>query len=167
MGLKCINLILLMALGAAIGISACGVKSAPVPPSEATPARIEDLRADTAPDGIRLTWGRPTEYEGGHSMHDLSGFVILRGHPGTPMQPLIEIPVTDRERFRKQRKFEYVDAETKLGGIYTYEVASETTAGYRSMPSNEVEFTRAKLRPPPNPANFNLPTPGPLPTTLP
>ncbi|MGH7988025.1 MAG: hypothetical protein ACREQX_17310 [Candidatus Binataceae bacterium] len=161
-----VNLRLLMALCVG-GICACGVKSAPVPPAQATPARIDDLRATAAPDGIHLTWGRPTQYAGGHSMHDLSGFVILRGRPGGAMQPLIEIPVTDRERFQKQHTFQYVDAETSLGDTYSYAVVSETTSGYRSLASNLIEFTRVKPRPPPNPANFSLPTPGPLPTTLP
>jgi hypothetical protein len=156
-----------MALLVAISMGACGVKSAPVPPSQATPARIDDLHASAAPDGIRLTWGRPTQYVGGHRMRDLSGFVIMRSQDNQPMQPLIEIPVTDRERFQKQHEFEYVDGETALDQTYRYEIISETSDGYRSTPSNMVRCTRVRPKPPPNPNNFSLPVPSPLPTNLP
>ncbi|MGH7932799.1 MAG: hypothetical protein ACREQN_06465 [Candidatus Binataceae bacterium] len=158
---------LALMLCATAWISACGVKSAPVPPDQATPERIEDLRATASPAGINLAWSRPTQYAGGHSMHDLSGFVILRAEDGAPMRPLIEIPITDRERFQVQNDFTYDDIESVLGHAYRYEIISETTGGYRGTPSNVVEFTRVKPPPPPNPANFKLPTPAPLPTNLP
>jgi hypothetical protein len=146
-------------------LAACGVKSAPVPPEKARPEAITTLTATSAPDGIMLKWNRPLTYAGGNTMRDLGGFVIMRAEGDTAqMQPLVEIPVTDRERFQVQMVFTYDDLETQLGAHYRYAIIAETTDGYRSDPSNAVEITRVKPPPPPNPANFQIPTPNPLPT---
>ena len=146
-------------------IGACGVKSAPVPPEKARPQAITSLTASSSPDGVMLSWERPTLYAGGHTMRDLGGFVIMRAEGDTAqMQPLVEVPVTDRERFQVQMVFTYDDLETQLGAHYRYAIIAETTDGYRSDPSNVVELTRKKPPPPPNPSNFHLPTPIPLPT---
>lgn len=145
-------------------LGGCGVKSAPLAPELVRPQRITDLRATADPDGIKLTWERPTRYTGGHTMRDLGGFVILRSEENGPAQPLVELPVTDRERFSVQHQFGYVDNETILGKRYAYEIISRTTDGYVSQPSNEVAFTRIKPPPPPNPETYALPTPTPLAT---
>jgi hypothetical protein len=155
--------ILIMVVVAVIG--ACGVKSAPVPPEQARPQAITSLTASSSPDGVMLSWERPTLYAGGHTMRDLGSFVIMRAEgPSAQMQPLVEIPVTDRERFQVQDRFMYDDLETQIGLHYRYAIIAETTDGYRSDPSNIVELTRKKPPPPPNPSNFHLPTPIPLPT---
>jgi len=125
----------------------CGVKSAPVPPQLLYPARISDLHASADANGINLTWSRPMHYASGHSMHDLGSFVLLRSQGHQPFQPLIELPVTDQERFVPQRKFSYLDGETEVGNSYRYEVVSRTTDGYTSAPSNKVEFTRIWPKP--------------------
>jgi len=146
-------------------IGACGVKSAPVPPEQARPQAITSLTASSSPDGVMLSWERPTLYAGGHTMRDLGSFVIMRAEgPSAQMQPLVELPVTDRERFQVQDRFMYDDLETQIGLHYRYAIIAETTDGYRSDPSNVVELTRKKPPPPPNPSNFHLPTPIPLPT---
>jgi hypothetical protein len=142
----------------------CGVKSGPVPPQMVHPAAISDLRASADPVGINLTWSRPMHYVSGHSMRDLGGFVLLRGGKNQPFQPLVELPVTDQERFSPQRTYSYVDGETQTGNSYRYEIVSRTTDGYTSAPSNEVEFTRAWPRKNLKPQNFALPAPSPLPT---
>ncbi|HLW70736.1 MAG TPA: hypothetical protein VKS22_08960 [Candidatus Binataceae bacterium] len=141
----------------------CGVKSAPLPPELARPERILDLRALADPHGIKLAWSRPIRLTGGHSMRDLSGFVILRAEGDAPMVALVKIPVTDQQRFSVQHEFDYLDAETVIGDRYRYQVVSETSDGYTSDASNEVGFTRVKPLPPPNPATYALPTPAPLP----
>ncbi|MBF6560819.1 MAG: hypothetical protein IVW56_11045 [Candidatus Binataceae bacterium] len=152
-----------IAIIAALSIGGCGVKSAPVPPQQAQPERILDLRADPAAGGIALSWGRPTRYAGGHTMRDLSAFVVMRAEGDGPMTPLLEIPVTDQERFQIEHEFSYIDGETTMGARYRYAVIAETTDGYRSDPSNEVEVTRTRPSPPPNPDSFKLPLPSPLP----
>ncbi len=155
--------ILILIVVAVIG--ACGVKSAPVPPEQARPQAITSLTASSSPDGVMLSWERPTLYAGGHTMRDLGSFVIMRAEgPSAQMQPLVELPVTDRERFQVQDRFMYDDLETQIGLHYRYAIIAETTDGYRSDPSNVVELTRKKPPPPPNPSNFHLPTPIPLPT---
>ncbi|HZP45308.1 MAG TPA: lipoprotein [Candidatus Binataceae bacterium] len=148
-----------------IALVGCGVKGPPVAPELARPARIEDLRAVPDPEGIKLAWQRPTTYAGGGRMRDLGGFVILRSTGGGPMEPLVELPVTDQERFSVEHEFEYIDNETQLGQRYQYEVLARTLDGYVSAPSNEVALTRTKPPPPPNPETFTLPTPSPLPTS--
>lgn len=99
-------------------------------------------------------------------MRDLGMFVILRGDGDQPFQPLVELPVTDQERFSPQRTFTYLDGETEIGHSYRYEIVSRTMDGYASLPSNIVTSTR--VVPHKNePENFTLPTPTPLPTNVP
>ena len=146
-------------------LAACGVKSAPVPPEQARPETITTLTAASVRDGIMLKWNRPLTYAGGNTMRDLGGFVIMRAEGDTAqMEPLVEVPVTDRERFQVQMVFTYDDLETQIGAHYRYAIIAETTDGYRSDPSNVIEITRVKPPPPPNPANSQIPTPSPLPT---
>ena len=158
---------LLLALSGLTLFPGCGVKSAPVPPQMVKPAAITDLHASADPAGINLTWSRPVHYVSGHSLHDLGGFVVLRGEHNQPFQPLVELPVTDQERFSPQHSFSYVDDETQVDSNYRYAIVSRTVDGYTSSPSNEVEFTRVRPRKNPKPENFTLPTPTPLPTNLP
>jgi hypothetical protein len=164
---KRISAIIFVAALSSISAAGCGVKSAPVPPAMARPAAIIDLRAVSDPDGIKLSWARPTHYAGGGTMRDLGDFIILRGAGDAAPEPLVEIPVTDRERFSVQHAFSYVDGETALGQTYRYEVISRTLDGYDSAPSNNAVATREKPRPGPNPETFQLPTPSPLPTNAP
>jgi hypothetical protein len=141
----------------------CGVKSAPIPPEEARPERILDLTAESVKDGVRLSWGRPRNYAGGKSLRDLGGFTVVRAEGQSGYQTLVEVPVTDQERFQVQRDFTFVDQNTQLGGDYRYVVISRTLDGYESLPSNEITIRRAVPPPPPNPETFTLPTPTPIP----
>lgn len=153
---------LIVAVGMSALILGCGIKGPPIAPELVRPARIEDLRASPDADGIKLAWQRPIKYSGGGRMRDLGGFVIMRAAGGGPMQPLVELPVTDQERFSVQHDFSYIDNETAFGQHYSYEIISRTTDGYVSAPSNEVALTRVKPPPPPNPDQFKLPAPTPL-----
>jgi hypothetical protein len=157
------------ALALAFGACAwgCGIKSAPIAPELARPERVAGLRASADPTGIKLSWERPTHYVSGHSMRDLGSFVILRGDGGGTMQPLVELPVTDQERFAVEREFTYVDGETTVDHRYSYQIVSKTLDGYASDASDEVDFTRVKPSPTPNPENFQLPGPSSVPTTVP
>ncbi len=156
------SLLLTAAASAILLTMGCGVKSAPLAPELVRPAPINDLRAVADNHGIKLTWARPTHYIGGHTMRDLSGFVVLRGSGvnGT-MAPLVVLPVTDQERFAVEREFSFIDIETTLGELYRYQIVSRTTDGYSSTPSNEVAFTRTKPMAPPNPDTFKLPSTAP------
>lgn len=141
----------------------CGSKSRPVPPEMTHPERINDLSAKPDPHGIMLTWGRPMHYASGGQLRDLAGFRLLRAEGTGQFIELAELPVGDQERFRKTRRFAYVDTSAKLGQTYRYIMIDETTDGYQSDPSNIVTLKRTPPAPPPNPENFKLPTPGALP----
>jgi hypothetical protein len=141
----------------------CGVKSPPIPPEYARPERIMNLRATSEKRGIELSWGRPDKYVGGDTLRDLAGFVLTRSDSGAPYQQIAEVPVTDQDRFQKQRVFQYLDKNTTVGHQYMYRVISRTTDDYQSDPSNEATITRTIPPPPPNPETYVLPTPTPLP----
>src|SRR5271168_4288586 len=130
----------------------CGVKSTPIPPEAARPEQILGLEAANAKDGIRLTWGRPTNYAGGEKMKDLGGFTISRTQEGKPAEKVGEIEVHDEGRFQVQNTFEFIDGSTVTGKTYHYDVTSNTTDGYVSEPSNDVTIVRkAGSAPQPNP----------------
>ena len=157
----------LICLSVVLGLlaaSGCGVKSAPMAPELVRPARILDLHATADPNGIKLDWGRPTHYTGGHSMRDLSSFVIIRAEGASPMSALVALPVTDSERFVVEHEFNYIDSETVIGHRYRYQIVSKTRDGYVSEASNEAEFTRVKPAPIPNPETYKLPAPTSLAT---
>jgi hypothetical protein len=148
-------------VGAAAWIGGCGVKSPPIPPQYAAPQQIVDLHATSQARGVALTWSRPERYAGGGKMRDLARFDLFRAEGDGPYQMLVEVPVTDQQRFQQQQRFSYLDATAQLGHTYRYQVFSETQDGYRSRGSNEVEITRRKPKPPPSPETFVLPTPTP------
>jgi hypothetical protein len=141
----------------------CGVKSPPIPPEFAKPERIMNLTVDSEKRGIELTWGRPDRYVGGDTLRDLAKFIVTRSDAGAAYQAIKEVPVTDKDRFQKQRVFQYLDKNTVVGHSYRYRVISETSDGYESDPSNEVTMVRTIPPPPPNPETYVLPTPKPLP----
>lgn len=158
-------------IAAAVGVASlacilwlgCGVKSPPIPPQQAMPEKIVDLSAVSQKGGILLSWGRPERYAGGKDMKDLGRFEIDRAQGIDKYQPVAEIPVTDRDRFQKQRRFTWLDGTAELGQTYSYRLISVTEDGYRSDPSNSSEVTRTVPEPAPNPENFVLPRPTPLP----
>jgi hypothetical protein len=153
----------MLAFAAAAMWVGCGVKSPPIPPEYAKPERIMNLRADSEKRGIELAWGRPDRYVGGDTLRDLAKFVVTRSDAGAPYQKIKEVPVTDQDRFQKQRVFQCLDKDTVVGHSYSYRVISETSDGYDSDPSNEATIIRTIPPPPPNPETYMLPTPTPLP----
>ena len=127
----------------------CGKKSDPRAPELATPRVIENLRATAVPNGVALTWSRPTEYVDGSELKDLVGFVIFRKELSptcidcpAPYRTLTTVDIEDREKFVKQKQFRYVDEETQPKITYRYRVSSLLKDGSLSEPCNEVEITR-------------------------
>ncbi len=157
--------IIIVLLVAGIGLlhAGCGIKSKPEPPEAVRPQRIMDLTAVSVAKGVRIRWGRPEHYTGGGRMRDLGKFEILRSSGGELPSVVSEIAVTDLQRFRQQTHFSYLDVDTVVGHRYRYRVVSTTTDGYESLPSNQAEIVRSVPKPAPNPENFVLPTPVPLP----
>jgi hypothetical protein len=144
-----VRLFIALALMPVLLFSACGKKGDPRAPELATPKVIENLRASSVPDGVALTWRRPTEYVDGSELKDLTAFVIYRKEISpacpecpVPYRPLTTVDVEDQQRFVKQKEYRYVDEETQPNMTYRYRVSSELRDGSLSEPSNEVEITR-------------------------
>jgi len=136
----------LRAMGKAIGatsvglllFAACGLKADPRGADQIRPKTITGLTAQLAGDGVHLAWQRPGTYMNGQRMDDLGGFLVFRGLPGQQAEQIGEVPVTDRERFRPEKRFEYVDKQAAKGGTFYYRVITYTTDKYYSLPSNQV-----------------------------
>jgi hypothetical protein len=141
----------------------CGVKSAPIPPAYAVPERIVSLNAVSETKGVRLSWERPDRTVGGRKMRDLGRFEVERAENTAEFNTIAEIPVTDLDRFQQEHRFSYLDSTAAVGHHYRYQVISETQEAYRSAPSNAAQLTHQLPPPPPNPEDFVLPQPKPLP----
>lgn len=139
----------LLALLLAVAGSACGKKGDPRAPELATPKIINNLAARAAPEGVALTWNRPTEYVDGSELKDLASFVIFRKEISAscldcpvPYRQLTTVNVEDREKFVRQKQYRFDDREVRANAIYRYRVASQLFDGSLSAPSNEVEISR-------------------------
>lgn len=163
MKLRSFELSRVAALVATMFVVGCGVKSQPVAPQQAIPERIVGLDATSVKNGVLLSWERPDRTAGGAKLRDLGSFEVERAENTAAFHALTEIPVTDQDRFQQQRMFTYLDASAEVGHHYRYQVISSTLDAYRSDPSNEAEITREIPKPPPNPENFVIPQPKPLP----
>jgi hypothetical protein len=132
-----------VALGSALLLSACGLKADPRGIDQVRPKTIRSLTSQVTADGVHLEWQRPATYLNGQRMDDLGGFLVFRGLPGEQAQQIAEIPVSDRERFRPEKKFAYVDKTAAKGTTYYYRVISFTLDKYFSFPSNQVTASLA------------------------
>lgn len=129
----------------AIVLPACGKKTPVRPPAFVLPEPTGDLTLDIAKGSVVLRWGRPQEYVDGSEMEDLSGFVVLRATQDaqgqtSPFAKVATIPVEDRDRFRKAKRFTYTDTQLTAGTLYRYRIQSFTADGYASDLSNTVEL---------------------------
>ena len=122
-------------------LAACGRKAAPVAPELVRPRAPGALTAASISDGIRLVWQRPVSYTSGHHMNDLGQFLIERsvGEDGE-FANIGVFELDDRQRFRKERRLEWVDHDVTLGQLYRYRVTSETIDGYQSKPAGPVSI---------------------------
>ena len=103
-------------LALALLVAACGVKNRPLPPEIVQPEAPDDLGAIASPEGVRVTWIRPTHYQGGKRMNDLGGFTIERAAgEGEPFKAVGKVEVDDQNRFRKERSMEWVDHDVTPG----------------------------------------------------
>jgi hypothetical protein len=122
-------------------LPACGRKAPPVRPELVRPEQPENLSAIVTPDGVRLTWLRSLRYSGGGRMNDLGGFLIERapGEGGPPeFRKVGTVTVEDQDRFRKERRMEWLDKDVRPGDRYLYRVIAETLDGYKSPPAGPV-----------------------------
>lgn len=123
----------------------CGQKTTVRPPELVAPAAVNDLTLEMQPKGVLLRWGRMDESVDGEKLDDLVGFVVLRakqdeqGKTGD-FTKIATIPVDDRDRFRKNKKFTYTDEQMTVGSLYRYRVLAFTLDGYYGSASNTVEI---------------------------
>jgi hypothetical protein len=124
-------------------LPACGRKARPVAPELVQPSTPENLAAVATPDGVRLSWLRPTRYTGGHQMNDLGKFVIERAAEGAPPRftTVGMLELTDQTRFRKERRLEWVDHDVPPGTRVLYRVIAVTLDGYQSAPAGPLALT--------------------------
>ncbi|NOT53508.1 MAG: hypothetical protein HOP18_02780 [Deltaproteobacteria bacterium] len=129
----------------AIVLPACGKKTPVRPPELVLPEPTGDLTLEIEKGGVVLRWGRTHRYVDGSEMDDLSGFVVMRATQDaqgqtSPFSKVATIPVEDRDRFRKAKKFTYTDTQLVPGTLYRYRVQSLTADGYESDLSNTAEL---------------------------
>ena len=141
---------------AAVG-PACGRKTMPKPPQLVAPKPVQELSLATQSTGILVRWSRPTEYVDGTGMEDLGGFVVERNRYNSPFEEIARVPVTDRGRFQKAKRFDYLDTRLLPGATYHYRLVAFTTDAYYSAPSDAAEITwngspSAPTSPAPTPA---------------
>lgn len=138
-----VRTVAVLAIAAAM-LGACGRKADPQPYGLVRPRPIGSLAGRVVPEGVRLAWLRPGDYVSGKRMDDLGGFLVFRGRPGEESEELADIPVDDRERFQREKTFEYLDRNVKPGETWYYRIVSYTTDRYYSEPSNQVTVEVAK-----------------------
>jgi hypothetical protein len=131
--------------------AACGKKTPVRPPAFVLPEPTGDLALDVEKGSVVLRWGRPQQYVDGTEMDDLAGFVVLRASQDaqgntSAFTKVATVPVEDRDRFRKAKRFNYTDTQLTAGTLYRYRVQSFTLDGYSSEPSNTLELVW-KVRP--------------------
>jgi hypothetical protein len=128
----------------AVASAACGHKNRPVAPELVRPEPPANLAAVSTPEGVRLTWLRPEKYSGGRRMNDLGGFVIERATVSEGGESHFDkvgtLALQDQNRFRKDRRLEWVDTTPQRGMRYAYRVIAFTLDGYRSAPVGPVSL---------------------------
>jgi hypothetical protein len=125
-----------------LAAGACGRKTAVRAPALAAPQAIEGLEARNELDGIEIAWDRPTRYADGSHMLDLDGFRIERRRPCCGYIELARVPIEDRTRFQRARRFRYVDERVEPGELYSYRVIAVTVDEYESIPCEPVQIQR-------------------------
>ena len=113
----------------------------PKPPQLVAPKAVQELSLSTQSQGILVRWSRPTEYVDGTGMDDLGGFVVERNRYNSKFEEIARVPVTDRGRFQKAKRFDYLDTQLLPGAVYHYRVVAFTTDLYYSAPSDAAEIT--------------------------
>jgi predicted small lipoprotein YifL len=129
----------------AASLLACGREGPPRPPEDVVPQTISDLTATNVAAGVQLSWSRPLHYADGERMTDLGGFIVERAvgtEARVAFRRLTVLEVSDRDRFRQLKRFQFVDGDTAAGTTYQYRLVSSTVDRYFSAPSNVVTITR-------------------------
>lgn len=122
--------------------AACGQKADPKPPELVQPGAPSSLTAASTPEGIQLTWRRPLRYSGGDRMNDLDFFAVERApEAGGPFTEIAQVPITDQDRFKKQKRIVWTDGSAQAGAHYYYRVTAVTADDYVSKAAGPIGLT--------------------------
>ncbi|MDA8160942.1 MAG: fibronectin type III domain-containing protein [Desulfobacteraceae bacterium] len=127
----------------------CGLKTPPIPPHEAVPRPIHDLKFFQDENQVVLTWTYPKHTTVGTDLPGIKSFLILRSVvpesdycPGCPVvfSSTVEVPAEQAIVDAKRRQARYTETILRPGHRYLYQV--RTKAGWRlvSDDSNLVSF---------------------------
>lgn len=134
---------LLAVLGATATLAACGRVGPPRPPEYVIPRSPDPVVAESAPDGVKLTWERPRAYIDGEPLDDLAGFRVRRVClPDAEFVDVTTVPVQDQQRFRKAKTFTLLDHDAPLGASCRYQVIAFTFDEYTSPPAESADVIR-------------------------
>jgi len=140
---------LLLAVAFLLSLAACGRKTLPIPPQDAVPLAIRDLRYQQDENKVVLTWTYPNETTAGSELPGLHSFLVLRavvpeadfcsGCP-VPFSSAVEVEAATAITDGKKRQARYTETILRPGHRYFYKV--QTKAGWRliSEDSNTVSF---------------------------
>ena len=154
-----LKLALVCAALACAAFAACGRKALPRPPQWVVPEMPAPLEVTAVEGGTKLSWRRPTKYVDGATLDDLGRFDLERSCADLPWEKIAELAVSDRERFRRNRNFAWVDRAARTPETCHYRVTAITLDGYASAPA---ESWLGAPAPTPRPS----PTPGRSDTSL-
>jgi len=135
----------------------CGKKGALIPPEALAPAPIADLALAQKGGYFQVSWSAPTRQQGGATLDDLAGFVLLRRMLLPADLDCEECPDAYAERARVDLDYPgearrignlllFDDHDLKRGGNYQYKVRSYTAGGTQSSDSNRARH--AVISPP-------------------
>lgn len=124
----------------AASLWACGRKTLPIPPQDAIPAAITDLRYHQDENNIVLTWTYPKQTTVGSSLQEIDTFQIYRavvpeseycaGCP-VPFSSAVELRFEEAVLDPKKRLAQYTETLLRPGHRYVYKVI--TKAGWRLL----------------------------------
>jgi hypothetical protein len=135
-----------------LALASCGRKTEVKPPQLVAPHTVTEVSLTTLADGVAVRFSRPTKYVDGTDMEDLGGFVVQRSRNNEQFEEVGRVPVTDRGRFEKEKRFEYVDHRVMSGTTYHYRIVAFTTDEYYSAPSGAATITWEPPQPSPSPS---------------
>lgn len=129
-------------------VAACGFKDKPVPPQQALPKAIDDLRADMHAQGATLSWSYPKETLTGRDVDEIDGFEVYRAEiPGQSYCATCPVPYTSRVTVAGGliapgggRVATYEVRDVRPGHVYVFMVRSRAGWWVESQDSNEVSF---------------------------
>ena len=131
-------------------LSACGRKSLPIPPHDAVPQAIRDLRFQQDEGRVVLTWTYPEATTMGAELPVIEAFLVLRAVipeqefcAGCPVNfsSVQEVPAKEAITDMKNRQARYTETILRPGHRYLFKVLTKTGWRVVSDDSNTVTFS--------------------------